>query len=103
MKNYMKKKGFREENFPEFPPKKLFNKSKCFIERRSHLLNQYFLELFQKFPEKIPYTNALIDLCQPFKLNIAVIGSKESGKSSLIQSVVYTLAELANYKEQLKR
>ncbi len=32
MKNYMKKKGFKEEDFPEFPPKKVFNKSKTFID-----------------------------------------------------------------------
>jgi hypothetical protein len=34
MKNYMKKKGYNPEDFPDFPPKKLFNKSKSFIERR---------------------------------------------------------------------
>jgi len=34
MKNYMKKKSIAAEDFPEFPPKKLFNKSKKFVEKR---------------------------------------------------------------------
>ncbi len=31
MKNYMRKKGFNPDDFPSFPPKKIFNKSKNFI------------------------------------------------------------------------
>lgn len=37
-------------------------------------MNIYFEEIFKAFPNKVPYTNAIIDLCLPFKLNIAVIG-----------------------------
>jgi hypothetical protein len=75
MKNYMKKNSVASEDFPDFPPKKLlFNKGKSFIDKRISLLNAYFEDLMLKFCEKIPFTNALIDLCQPFKLNIAIIG-----------------------------
>jgi hypothetical protein len=42
MKNYMKKKGFNPEDFPPFPPKKLFNKSKNFIQKRIFQINTYF-------------------------------------------------------------
>ena len=41
----------------------------------------------------MPYTNAIIDLCQPFKLNIAVIGARNSGKSNLVQSLVNLLLD----------
>lgn len=64
MKNYMKKKGFASEDFPDFPPKKtFFNKSKGFIQKRVAKINTYFEALFSKFPQKVPYTNAIIDLC----------------------------------------
>lgn len=75
IKNYMKKKGFQSEDFPDFPPKKtFFNMTKNFIQKRIAKINLYFEALFEIFPQKVPYTNAIIDLCQPFKLNVAVIG-----------------------------
>jgi ABC-type Mn2+/Zn2+ transport system ATPase subunit len=44
-------------------------------------------------PNKVPFTNAIIDLCLPFKLNVAVIGKNKSGKSSYIESIVKLLTE----------
>ena len=41
----------------------------------------------------MPTTNAIIDLCLPFKLNVAVIGKKNSGRTSYIQAVVKLLTE----------
>jgi hypothetical protein len=63
MKNYMKKKGILANEFPEFPPKRIFNKGEDFVKRRIAKLNQYFALLYTKFSQKIPYTNAIIDLC----------------------------------------
>ena len=66
MKNYLKKKLISVDRFPEFPPKKLFNNSgKDFITKRIKGLNHYFNLLFDAFPEKVPFTNTLIDLCLP--------------------------------------
>ncbi len=50
MKNYMKKKGFNAEDFPTFPPKKIFNKSKNFIQKRVTKINDFFQLLFKTFP-----------------------------------------------------
>eukprot|EP00347_Sterkiella_histriomuscorum_P001492 403371827 len=81
MKNYMKKHNYQPEDFPDFPPKKtFFNKTKGFVQ-------------------KLPYTNAVIDLCQPFKLNLAVIGQKGSGKSALIESIVNVLVDYQKNRE----
>lgn len=44
-------------------------------------------------PTKVPYTNAIIDLCLPFKLNIAVIGKTKCGKSTYIESIIKLLTE----------
>ncbi|CDW71814.1 UNKNOWN [Stylonychia lemnae] len=104
IKNYMKKRGFQPEDFPDFPPKKtFFNKSKNFLQKRVLKINNYFTKLFDKFPQKVPYTNAIIDLCQPFKLNVAVIGKKNSGKSSLIQGFVNVLVDYQKNKEYFQR
>ena len=84
------------EDIPEFPPKKLFNLGKGFVEKRINKINRYFDNLFSKFCEKVPYTNAVIDLCQPFKLNVAVIGMQGTGKSSLIQGIIDLLVESKN-------
>jgi len=51
----------------------------------------------------VPYTNAIIDLCQPFKLNIAVIGQKNSGKSTLIQSIVNILVDYQKNKNYFSK
>ena len=100
LKNYMKKRGMNPDDFPDFPPKKaFFNKSKKFIQQRIQQINVYFAEIFQKYPLKVPYTNAIIDLCQPFKLNIALIGQGKTGKSTLIESVVNLLMD---YKSNLE-
>lgn len=56
-------------------------------------MNIYFDELFKLYPSKVPYTNAIIDLCLPFKLNIAVIGKSKCGKSSYIEAIVKLLTE----------
>jgi Cdc6-like AAA superfamily ATPase len=81
-------------DFPEFPGKKLFfNKDKGFLQKRVQNLNAYFNTLYKLYPLKIPYTNSIIDLCLPFKLNVAVIGSKGSGKTLLIESIVKALTE----------
>ena len=45
------------------------------------------------FPTKVPFTNALIDLCQPLRLSVAVIGSHQSGKSSLIKAFANLLTD----------
>lgn len=42
MKNYMKKNGYKCDDFPEFPPKKIFNKGKHFVQKRIVQLNTYF-------------------------------------------------------------
>jgi ABC-type phosphate/phosphonate transport system ATPase subunit len=47
----------------------------------------------------VPYTNAIIDLCQPFKLNIALIGQAGSGKSTLIESVANLLMDFKSNQE----
>ena len=100
----MKKRGFQQEDYPDFPPKKtFFNKSKNFIQKRVSKMNDYFKKLFVTLPQKVPYTNAVIDLCQPFKLNVAVIGKKNSGKSSLIQGFVNVLVEYQKSKEYFQR
>ena len=39
-------------------------------------------------PEKIAFTNAMIDLFQPFKLNLAVYGPKNCGKTTLLYGLV---------------
>lgn len=94
MKEYFKKKGYSSSDFPEFPPKKLlFNKDPQFIQKRVMQMNNYFDELFQKFPAKVPYTNAIIDLCLPFKLNIAVIGKQKCGKTSYIEAIIKLMTE----------
>jgi ABC-type cobalamin/Fe3+-siderophores transport system ATPase subunit len=41
----------------------------------------------------VPFTNALIDLCQPLRLSVAVIGAHKSGKSSLIKGMARLLTE----------
>lgn len=93
MKNYLQKKKISHEQFPQFPPKKLFNKSKNFIQKRIAQINTYFQKIFDEYKDKVPYTNAIIDLCQPFKLNVAVIGQKGSGKSKLIKGMVDVLVD----------
>jgi hypothetical protein len=50
MKNYMRKKGFNPDDFPSFPPKKIFNKSKNFIQKRVAKINNYFAQVFEAFP-----------------------------------------------------
>ena len=48
---------------PEFPPKKLFGSTdREFIQKRVKKLNKYFDSLFGEFPDKVPFTNALIEL-----------------------------------------
>jgi hypothetical protein len=64
MVNYMKKKGFLANEFPDFPPKRrLFAKNKYFIQKRIKDINTYLNTLFTRFPYKIPYTSSIIDLC----------------------------------------
>ena len=83
----MRKRGI--DQFPEFPPKKLFNNTdREFVEKRIKKLNVYFQSIFEVFPDKVLYTNALIDVCQPLRLNIAVIGDKQTGKTELIRKSV---------------
>ena len=100
MKNYMKKKGFEAEEFPAFPPKKLFNKGKGFIQKRVQQINAYFAALFRVFPQKVPFTNAVVDLCQPFKLNLALIGQRGSGKSAVIEGLVRLLVDFQQNKDR---
>ena len=96
IKLYCKKKNLPGVEFPDFPPKKLlFNKDPQFLLKRVVLINQYFEHIFKIMPNKVPFTNAIIDLCLPFKLNVAVIGKNKSGKSSYIESVVKLLTEKA--------
>jgi len=96
MKNYMKKKGIEE--FPAFPPKKLFNKGRGFIQKRVQQINVFFEALFHLFPQKVPFTNAVVDLCQPFKLNVSVVGQKGSGKSALVEGLVRVLVDFQQNK-----
>lgn len=64
MKDFLKKKGV--EQLPKFPPKKLLNNmDRQFVHDRIKKINTYFKQLFEGFPGKVPFTNALIDLCQP--------------------------------------
>jgi hypothetical protein len=85
MRNYVKKNNLVD--LPEFPPKKMFfNQSKAYVEQRMAAMNRYFEQLFDLFPQKVPFTNAIIDLCQPLRLSVAVIGSHKSGKSALIKA-----------------
>jgi ABC-type microcin C transport system duplicated ATPase subunit YejF len=44
-------------------------------------------------PNKVPFSKAIIDLCLPFKLNIAVIGKTKSGKTSYIEGIVKILTD----------
>ena len=92
MRNYMKKNNVGD--LPEFPAKKIFfNKSKAIIEQRMASINRYFEQLFELFPQKVPFTNAIIDLCQPLRLSVAVIGSHKSGKSALIKAFADLLTD----------
>lgn len=50
MKNYMRKKGFNADEFPSFPPKKIFNKSKNFIQKRVAKINTFFAQVFEIYP-----------------------------------------------------
>lgn len=76
----------------DFPPKKVFhNTDRDFIHKRMKKLNLYFSQLFERFPQKVPYTNSLLDMCTPFPLNVAVIGERGSGKSELIINVIQAL------------
>jgi len=86
MKNFLKR---TKQPFPQFPPKyplrNLVGKfNEEFLKRRIEQLNAYFDELYQRFPQKVPYTYSLTDLCTPFKLNVGVIGDFNVGKSSLV-------------------
>ena len=63
------------------------------MTRRIAKINAYFDDIYSSYPQKIPYTNAIIDLCLPFKLNVAVIGSKNSCKTSYIEAIVKMLIE----------
>ena len=94
MKNYLKKNGYNINEYPEFPPKKLFFANTAGnIKARMDQINLYFNELFKKYPQKVPFTNALIDLCQPLRLSVAVIGAHKSGKSALIKGMARLLTE----------
>lgn len=63
MKNYLKKRDIDPEKFPEFPPKRLFNKGRHFTMKRIAKINAYFQELYRMHPEKVAFTNAIVDLC----------------------------------------
>lgn len=98
----MKKNNIAD--LPEFPPKKIFfNQSKSCIEQRITSINRYFEQLFELFPQKVPFTNAIIDLCQPLRLSVAVIGSQKSGKSSLIKAFADLLTDQAEFFKAYRR
>lgn len=102
MKNYMKKNGIA--SIPEFPKKKFFfAKTKAFIDARIKNINNYFLSLFGAFPQKVPFTNALIDLCQPLRLSVAVLGAHRSGKSSIIRAFARVLIEREEFQREFQR
>ena len=64
LKQYNKKKG-KEFNV-EFPPKKIFhNTDREFVHKRIKKLNAYFAKIFEEYRNKVPFTNAILDLCQP--------------------------------------
>ena len=94
IKDYQKRKNISGVDFPEFPPKKLlFNKEPQFIMKRIHMINDYFAQVFKVYPNKLPYTNAVIDLCLPFKLNVALIGKKNCGKTNYIEAIINVLTQ----------
>ncbi len=65
--------------------------------------NRYFEQLFELFPQKVPFTNAIIDLCQPLRLSVPVISSHKSGKSAFIKAFTDLLTDQAEfYKTQRK-
>ncbi len=66
-------------------------------------INRYFQELFELFPQKLPFTNAIIDLCQPLRLSVAVIGSHKSGKSALIKAFADLLTDQAEFYKTYRR
>lgn len=96
IKEYTKKKKLNfsewEERVGDFPKKKLFNNmDKDFVRKRIRKINLYLKRLFESYPQKVPFTNALVDLCQPHKLNVAVIGDQGTGKSELILKIIALL------------
>jgi hypothetical protein len=86
MNSYIRRNGFSESDFPNFPPKKILNNtSKDFLQSRIKKLNKYFQSLFAAFPLRFPYTSSLSELCSPDRLNILLVGDKMTGKSNLKQ------------------
>jgi hypothetical protein len=51
MKNYLKKNGYQLNEYPEFPPKKLFFANTASnIQARIRQINEYFDNLFNHYP-----------------------------------------------------
>jgi hypothetical protein len=85
----LEKKG---KSMPVFPGKKsLFTCKAKMAETRSKKLEIYFSELFTKFGKQVRYSQTLIDLFSPEKLNIHLLGSFPEVQETYMETLMEAL------------
>ena len=63
------------------------NSDEKFLMRRQERLNTYFEQLLSSFPHTLGTFKAVQALTEPHRLNIALVGERHSGKTSLINEI----------------